>query len=259
MIPDIEIWVLGWDKKAVVRQCQQAAQLIGDDKRVFWLCRHDHEAAVQNEALDRCRAKYWHMLHTDVQIPHTEYLRVMYEYMEEHPKVGLIRPNREGEAAQMHLSPYPKYWDGIAPLYRMEVGAWFDEEFIFTSYQDLDFGYEVEYRGYEVLVDPRVSVNHPRTAYASKPSFYFAYCARNHLLLDVKWQRVGRAGWKGVEWYNEQVWEAGRIPTMFELASYSQDELKLFTDSVESELYEFIGGWSRNLTWKNPVVEAKRG
>jgi len=254
---DIEIWVLGWDKAAAVKQCERAAKLVGDDRRVHWLCRYDHEPAVQNYALEHCHSKYWHFLHTDVQIPHPHYLEEMYEYMEAHPGVGLIRPNREGERCNMAAHPHRKYWDGIAPLYRMSVGARFDEDFIFTQSQDLDFGYEVDYLGYQVLVDPRVSVNHSWTAYGAKPPFYFGYAARNHLLLDVKWRKVGRKDWKGLEWYNGQVSLGERIPTMFELAGYSREQLQMFSDSVETEMWEFKKD-TGNLTWQNPVVMERR-
>ena len=254
---DVAIWILGWDKEAAVKQCELAAKLVGDAGRVHWLCMYDHEAKVQNVSLDRCKAKYWHMLHTDVQIPHFEYLQVMYDYMEAHPEVGLIRPNREGEPIQMHIQPLPKYWDGIAPLYRMSVGAQFDEDFIFTQYQDLDFGYEVAHRGYQVLADHRVSVNHPWTAYGSKSPYYWAYAARNHLLLDVKWRKVGRDNWQGVERYNGQVPLEERIPTMFELAGYFREQLKAFSDSVETEMWEFKKD-TRNLGWENPNTGGKQ-
>lgn len=254
---DVEVWVLGWDREAALAQCERAAKLAGGARRIRWLCRYDHEPAVQNYALEHCHAKYWHMLHPDVQIPHIDYLKVMYDYMEAHPDVGLIRPNREGEPRNMAAHPHPKYWDGIAPLYRIDAGARFDENFIFTQYQDLDFGYEVEYCGYQVLVDPRVSVNHPWSAYGEKSAFYYAYASRNHLLLDIKWRKVGRSNWKGARWYNAQVSFAERIPTMFELAGLSAGQLQAFSDSIETELWEFKKD-TGNLTWQNPVVMGRR-
>jgi len=224
---------------------------------VYWWPELNHEPRVWNTVLKMTKATFVHFLHCDVEIVHQEYLETMLNYISRHPEVGLIRPNREGEPRKPLASPFPKWFDGIAGVIRLETEVLCDEDFIFTQWFDLDLGYEIEWRGYRVLVDPRVSVFHPPRDYSKKPPFYHAYSARNKLLLDMKWHEIGRKKWYGLGIYNKKAPPERRIPTVYELAAMTTEELKRFTSSVNMELAEIVGK-NPNEGWVNPVVKYGR-
>lgn len=215
----------------------------------------DHETRVLNYGLDQCEGyDYAWLLTPDLIISYPETPYQMAEWLDEHPDVAVLIPNREGEPRNFGgFEPYDKYLaDGTAMIFRLSIGIRFDEEFIFTGWSDLDFGNEVEYQGYKVQVDPRTSVIKRATPYGSWSSFRAAYNARNRLLLEAKWHWAGRDGWRGVENWNEQNPER-KIPSMFELAWYSETRLDKFAEGVNMEHPQILikdGQDSGNVDWE---------
>ena len=94
----------------------------------------DHEPIVLNKMIDQCTTDYLWIL-TDDQIinPKTPYL--LAEYLDRNPEVGVVVPDREEEPPRT-----PEQWylaDNTAIMYRVSVGARFDEEFFFRYFNHL--------------------------------------------------------------------------------------------------------------------------
>lgn len=195
----------------------------------------DHEPVVLNKMVERCQADYLWFIHPDDVIVASETPHYLANYLNRNPSVGVVMPDVSGERPGWRK---PENWylrDGTCMMYRMECGARFDTDFIFTGWNDLDFGEEVIWRGYEVHLPHNASVKKSHTQYGSWSAFRQAYNARNRLLLEAKWYWVGRGKWIGVDVYNVACEPERRIPTMFELAWWSEEYLLKFAQSVNME------------------------
>jgi hypothetical protein len=253
---NLEAWIFSWD----VPKAEEYARQVGDlcDVETHILCRYDHESSVFNEAIRRCKTDYIWLLTVDVDIIYPQTASLMVEYLEHNGTVGVLCPNREGEAPYVGGRwPYDKYLaDNTAIVYRRSVGAEFDPEYVFAGWNDLDFGEEVKWRGHKVQVDPRISVNKHFTPYGSWTGFRRAFNARNRLLLEAKWCWVGRENWQGVDYYNEKAPPEARIPTMFEMSCWSEEYCQKFADSVNHEHPQLLlgeeGNDPGNLKWRMP-------
>lgn len=218
---------------------------------------YNHETVLLNRAIDICEHKFEYLwfLTSDLEIMYPETPHLMIDYMQRNPEVGAMMPNREGERYVGGHGPYKKYLeDGTALMYRMSVGARYDEELLFTGWSDLDFGGEIEKAGYEIWVDPRTCVNKHPTPYGSWSAFRIAYNARNRLILEAKWYWCGRGKWAGVESWNVNNPER-RIPTVFELAFWDEQRLERFAKSVNMEHPQILikdGQDSGNINWRCP-------
>lgn len=213
----------------------------------------DHETKILNHALDLCELDYAYFV-TDEEIIYPETVRWMAEWLDEHPDVGLIRPNIEGEPRNFGgYEPYDKYLsDGTSIIIRKSTGVRFDEEFLFTGWSDLDIGEEMMHQGFKVQVDPRTSVLKQPTHYANFSTFRKGYNARNRLLLEAKWYWCGRDDWQGVDEWNKQN-PIMAIPTIFELAWWSDQRLEDFAESVNMEHPQILikdGQDSGNTDWR---------
>lgn len=264
----VQAAILHWDKN----QAKAYAQYIQHDFRIetFLITGKDHETILCNQAIDQCKAEFLWFLTPDIKLPHPGVLDSILDVMTIKPEIGVVLPNRQNDIGVGGKEPYKKVLEnGTAQLYRMSVGARFDKEFIFTGWNDLDFGNEVERRGYEVWVDPRTAVEH-FTAYGSWSAFRNAYDARNRLLLEAKWYwpeawagsltdgqhwpqvEMQERNWRGLETYNQTCAPNRRIPTIFELAWWSTEKLQAFVASVEME-HPYIlvahNGLSGNTDW----------
>lgn len=220
----------------------------------FVISEYNHETVLLNKALDRCQSDYLWFLTSDLEIMYPETPHLMVEWMENHPEIGAMIPNREGERHVGGFSPYKKYLeDGTALMLKMSVGARYDEEFLFTGWSDIDLGGTIERLGYEVWVDPRTCVLKHPTPYGSWSAFRSAYNARNRLLLEAKWywsQSVG--GWGGIEDWNAS-FPSRRIPTIYELAFWDEQRLMRFATSVNMEHSQILikdGQDSGNTDWR---------
>lgn len=229
----VEAFVQTWREDADV-YAEQVSRLCGVPVRILHM--YDHESKVINQALEQCEALYcWILSGGREEIVYPQTAQIMAEWMEGHPKIAVMLPNREGE--RPHGQPYRKYLaDSTAMMVRVAAGLRWDNELEFSGWGDLDFGLEVEYRGYEVWVETRISVIKDATNYGRWSSYRKAVGARNRLLLEAKWYWVGRAMWSGLTFYNETQARPGQhIPTIYELCCWSNDELDAFCDSVDHE------------------------
>lgn len=251
----IEAWVQSQNEKEARDYADYVQDFCGVPSHP--ICDLGHESDVLNKAINLCQSDYVWFLTPDVELLYPETPMQAQEWMKCHPTVGVICPNREGEPRYVGGRwPYDKYLaDNTAIIYCKEVGAYFDPDFMFAGWNDLDFGYEVEYRGFKVQVDPRTSVRKSFTAYGSWSSFRRAYNARNRLVLEAKWYWVGRDRWQGVEAYNETASRERRIPGLFELNWWSEERLEALTVSVNHEHPQIMlrgGNDPGNLDWRLP-------
>lgn len=222
--------VIDWNEKRGAESITKIQELC--DCPGFVISEYNHETVLLNKAIERCQNDYLWFLTSDLEIMYPETPHLMVEWMEAHPEVGAMIPNREGERHVGGFSPYKKYLeDGTALMYRMSVGSSYDEEFVFTGWSDLDFGGAIEQAGYEIWVDPRTCVNKHPTPYGSWTSFRGAYNARNRILLEAKWCWAGPDKWQGVNDWNENN-PTRRIPTIYELAFWDEQTLTRFAESV---------------------------
>ena len=249
---NLEAWVCSWNREGNERLAERLKRDCGV-KKVTTLCVKAHEGEVWNRALNRSLNPYVLICDSDIEIIDTAFVRIMYNFISQHDDVGLISCNREGEKPNPRGAIVDWYNDSPAPIFRKVKGIRFDPDFLFTQVQDLDIGLEYQYHGYRVVRDRRTSINHEFADFGSKSSFYGAYTARNKLLLSIKWGLVGRDNWKGVEAYNKSVLDNKKIPTLFDLAGYNEEKLRIFADSVATELPWFIRGRDPNWDWTNPV------
>jgi hypothetical protein len=218
---------------------------------VTTLCKKDHEGLVWNYALDHSTASFTLICDSDIEILNPDFVFSMYTYIVQHSDVGLISCNREGEPQKQRAEVVEWYNDSPAPIFR-NCGVRFDGDYLWTQFQDIDVGLEFNFAGYKVMRDQRVSINHEFGDFGAKSVFYHAYTATNRLTLAIKWYKVGRDDWKGKAAYNDSVLERLRIPTGFDLASYSQEQLQRLIDSVELELPWFCEDGDPNAYWVRP-------
>lgn len=213
----------------------------------------NHEPKVLNEMIRYCDTDYLWFIHPDDQILDSRTPYTLAEYLDDNPQVGAVLPDVSGE------QPYwrkPESWylkDNTCTMYRMSVGAKFDEDFIFTGWNDIDFGEEIIRRGFEVHLPHNVSVLKNNTSYGSWSSFRSAYNARNRLLLEAKWYWVGIERWGGVAVYNTVCADDRQIPTMFELGWWAEERLNSFADSVMMEHPQILlkdGQGTGNENWR---------
>ena len=249
---NLEAWVCSWDREANNRMADVLYERC-EVPKVTTLCMKNHEGLVWNYALDHSEAPFVLICDSDIEVLYDDFVFVMYTYIVQHADVGLISCNREGEAKNPYGNVSDWWNDSPAPIFR-NCGVRFDHDYLFTQVQDLDIGLEYCHRGFRVVRDRRVGINHEFAAWGQKSSFYGAYTATNKLLLSIKWGLVGRDNWQGKNAYNESVPPEKRIPSLFDLAGYGEQALRLFADSVETELPWLIQGRDPNWDWVNPVV-----
>jgi hypothetical protein len=255
----VEAVIISWDRDKAHAMAEDVKALFAIQSHI--VCDQDHETALLNRGLDLAsKAEYVWFLDPGLEFVHGDVLRLMVDWLDARPKVGLMVPNREAEPANDALKPFTHYLaDGSAFLYRNSVQARFDEEFIFTGWSDLDFGESVRDLGYVIQVDPRRSIHKRWTAYGDWSSFRRAYDARNRLLLEAKWywsvdpsHGILVRDWRGVEDWNERHPER-RIPTMFEMAWWGELAQNAFAESVYMEHPQILtveGKGSGNENWR---------
>ena len=251
----LEAWVQSQNKQQAIEYAQHIRDFCAVP--AYPITDLDHETVVLNKAIDSCQEEFLWFLTPDVDLIYPDTPVLMAEWMKAHPQVGVVCPNREGEQPYTGGRwPFNKYLaDNTAILYRMSVGARFDNDFIFAGWNDLDFGLEVEWRGYSVQVDPRISVNKHFTTYGSWSSFRSAVNARNRLVLEAKWYWNRRDNWQGVDAYNATAPEDRRIPHMCELSWWSEERLNALTASVNHEHPQIMltgGDDPGNRGWRMP-------
>src|SRR5574337_814716 len=109
--------------------------------------------------------KYICIADSDVSFEHPETIPKMYEFISTHPEAGSIRPWRQGEIAIPYAGVEPKYVeDSTAMMWRLNVGDYWDEEFSFTGWVDLDWGLKLEKLGLVNYNDRRYPVLHDMKA-----------------------------------------------------------------------------------------------
>jgi len=214
---------------------------------------YDHEPVVLNRMIEEADGDYVWFTDIDDTIIYPDTAHVLATFLDRYPQVGIACPHRSSEPRGAN-QPYVWYLeDNTCAMYRKSVGAKFDPDFIFTGWNDLDFGEEVKHLGFQVVKYGLISVQKSHTPYGDWSNFRSAYNARNRLLLEAKWYWVGRAKWQGVDHYNELQAEHGKeIPTMFELAWWSEDKLNRFAASIDMEhpqIYELADKGPGNEEW----------
>jgi len=202
--------------------------------------------------LEWSEAPFVLIMDSDIEIVSPDFVRVMYDYIASHDDVGIITPNREGESPNPRGQVVNWWYDGIAPIFRNTHQIRADQDYFFSQWWDVDLGEEAKRCGYRVVRDRRVSVNHGFADWKGKSAFYHAYAAVNRILLAFKWSKVGREAWHSKQAYNCQAPQCERIPTMYELSTYSTERLKLLAESVDGELPWFMDGGDRNVNWRRP-------
>lgn len=257
---DLSVFVVGWrNNDPLAHQLREQGI-----PHVFTYCDHyKGEAEVYNWCFresERLGYKYVLITDSDVSFLHRETIPKMYEWMEKTPNAGSIRPWRKGERPEPYVLPEEKYIDdSTATMFRLGIGAYMDEEFVYTGWADLDLGVEIESLGYKNYNDRRYPVSHNMDGSNrhSQSSIIQAIKKANKLRLDFKRYKVGINNWKGTKAYNDSVSPEERIPTMNQLVYYSDEDQKLFQESVSPEHHQIWvkdGHINPNLTWKNPVI-----
>lgn len=259
---DLAVWISGWDTEGNEGLARQLVDI--GIPHVFTHCdKTKHEPENYNYCIResiRMGFKYIEFLDSDVEVLHDKTIPTLYERLMSTPKAGSIRPWRCGE----HIEPWAvledKYVDdNTAMMFRLDMGIWFDEELLFTGWSDVDFGSEIEYAGYRNYSDKRYPVRHDlgRTAEHSKSTFLEAMKKRNKLIVDYKWWKGKRENWSGVEAYNAILPLDERIPSMNMIAAMSDENQRLFADSIHGEHAQIFlkdGEIMPNLSWKNPLI-----
>jgi hypothetical protein len=259
---DLAVWVIGWGNN------EPLANKLRTWGRVPHVFTYQNFAGSEAENYNRVIRisenegfRFILVADSDVEFIYDETIPKMYEWMRDTGKAGSVRPWRKGEPAQSaHYPLEVKYVeDGTALMWRLKTGMYYDEEFKFTGWSDLDAGNELEYLGYLNYNDRRYPVMHDMTGSNShsKSSCLNALKKRNKLILDIKWHKIGRANWLGVEEYNRGVDVEERIPTVNQIVAYSNERQEMFGQSISPEHHQI---WVKdhrenpNLVWKNPVV-----
>lgn len=262
---DLAIWVLGWDDEGVARQVKMFHSQ--GYPNVFYLVdRNHHETQNLNRTIDMTAErglKFWHMANDDVEYLYPETIPAMYDYIKARPNVGAIHPWTQGEMADPFYTPYEAYLqDATGILCRLDINGWlpvWDEAYLYTGWADLDFGLSVEQHGAIILNDRRYPVKHQlgNTKRRAQCSFLMAMERRNRLILSVKWFVVGIQKWRGVDEYNKTVPRVKQIPSMYELAAYTDDELETWWRSLWPEhpqIWRKDGELDPVDYWENPIL-----
>jgi hypothetical protein len=264
MMDDLIVWVMGWNKVGNEHLAHRL-RTWGEVPHVETYCNYGAgEAQNYNYAIRTSEAQgygYILIVDADVEFIHPETIPEMYKWLTENPKAGSIRPWRKGEAAQSaHYPPPVKYVDdGTAMMWRLRTGMYYDEEFQFTGWSDLDAGLELEHLGYLNYNDRRYPVMHDMTGSNSHvhSSALNALKKRNKLILDFKWFKVGREKWQGVEAYNDSVTVEYQIPTVNQIIAMPNESQEIFGQSISPEHHQI---WVKdshedpNLVWMNPLI-----
>jgi len=169
----------------------------------------------------------------------------------------------QGELAEPDAVPYEFYLqDGTALLLRLDINGWlpaFDEEFLFTGWSDLDIGENIKHHGGLVMNDKRYPVKHDlgNTRRRAQCSYLMAMERRSRLILSLKWFVVGIQKWHGVDDYNKTVPRIKQVPSMYELATYTDDDLETWWRSIHPE-HPQIWRMDKELDpvdyWENPIL-----
>lgn len=266
---DLACWIMGWNEAGNERLAERLRGW-GNVPNVFTRCCFYMSEAQNYDYVMRWSEQndfhYILVADSDIEFLHRETIPKMYEWLSSNKDAGSIRPWRKGEPAQP--SQYPpdvKYIeDGSALMWRLNTGAYYDQEYAFTAWGDMDFGEELEYRGFKNYSDRRYPVMHDMTGSNShgRSSALNALKKRNKLIYDFKWWLIGRDKWQGVEAYNATVPIEKRIPTVNQIIAYSDEDQELFQSQVSVEHHRIWMKDSRknpNLeTWENPVITGIR-
>lgn len=261
---DLATWCVGWNI-AGNEQLAEHLRNWGGIPHVFTYCNYaGSEAQNYNRVIRESEGmgfNYILVVDSDVVFNYRETIPEMYKWLAENPKAGSIRPWRKGEPAQsQHYPPEVKYVeDGTALMWRLKTGMYYDEEFAFTGWSDLDAGNELDHLGYVNYSDRRYPVLHDMTGSNNhvNSSCLNALKKRNKLILDFKWHLVGRKNWRGVEAYNETALLEKRIPTVNQIISYTNEQQEMFGQSCSPEHMQI---WIKdshenpNLVWLNPII-----
>ncbi len=262
---DLIVWISGWDAAGNKKLAEQLS-LWGGIPHVHTHCDFSkHEPENYNICiLESIQAGFKYILFadSDVEFIHQETIPKMYESItgNRYPKMGSIRPWRKGEEAQPSFGLEEKYVDdNTAMMFRLDMGVWFDEEFLFTGWSDYDVGLEIEYKGWKNYSDRRYPVKHymDRSNAHSKSTCLLALKKRNKLILDYKWWMCGRDKWCGIELFNETLPLERRVPTMQQIVAMSDENQHLFSESVSPEHHNIWvkdGHEDPNLVWENPII-----
>lgn len=257
---DLAVWVIGWGDNDPLAEKFRAWGV----PHVFTFCdRYHGESENYNHCFresERLGFQFILITDSDVDFRHQQTIPEMYKSIVDHSDWGSIRPWRQGENPVPYYPIEQKYMeDGTAAIWRLNTGAYCDEEFLFTGWMDYDLGNEMQYRGYKNMNDRRYPVFHNMRGSNShsKSPILQAAKKRNKLILDVKWWVVGRENWRGVEAYNQSVPVEKRIPTFPEMLYWSPEECETFQQSVSVEHHDIWlkdGHENPNFVWLNPLI-----
>lgn len=262
---DLGIWVMGWDEDGVRKQVEKF-QAQGYPNVFWWIDRNHHETVNMNRTIDKTAERglsLWSLVNDDVDYKYPETIPAMYDYLKARQEVGAIHPYTQGEPPSPSSQPYDAYLqDATGIIMRLNINGWlpqWDEEFLFTGWADLDIGDHIRRHGGLVINDPRYAVRHDlgNTRRRAKCSYLMAMERRNRLILSAKWWVVGINKWRGIEDYNKTLPRVKQIPTMFELATYTDEELEAMWRSVDFEhpnIRQMNGTIDPNDYWENPVL-----
>jgi len=262
---DLATWVMGWNEVGNEHLAEKLRNWGGVPNVFTYTNYAGSEAENGNHAFkwsEEHGFKYILTTDADVDFIHRETIPKLYEFITSNyaPKIGSVRPWRKGEPAQSaHYPPEKKYVeDGTGVMWRL-IGAYYDAEFLYTGWIDLDLGEEYSYRGWEHYNDRRYPVMHDMTGSNShnRSSLLNAAKKRNKLILDYKWYMCGRDKWQGVEAFNVTLPVEKRVPTINQLVCYSNEEQEQFAQSISPEHHQI---WVKdhhenpNLVWANPCI-----
>ena len=261
---DLIVWATGWDDDGNKRL---ASTLLNmgvpnvDTHCDFTKHEPDNYNVCIKESIAR-GFKYAQFIDSDVEVPHRETILALYNFIASTSDAGSVRPWRSGETPMPYQVPSPWYVDdNTAMMFRLDIGVFFDEEFLFTGWSDLDFGSEIEFRGYKNYNDRRWPVMHnlARSRGHTKSTCLQAMKKRNKLIVDYKWWWCGRENWRGVESFNSTIPVEKRIPTMQQIVSMSNEDQHTLAESIDPEhtqIYRKDQRWPNipNLAWLNPLI-----
>lgn len=262
---DLAVWVSGWDAEGNERLASQLRSW--NIPHVFTWCNFEkHEPQNYNHCIDesvRMGYKYILISDSDVTYAHQETIPAMYDSIINIPQCGSIRPWRQGEKPEPDAKLDLKYVDdNTSMLMRLDIGARYDEIYLFTGWSDLEIGMEIERLGYWNMSDRRWPVSHDPTRSRShnKSSALDALKKRNKLIHDWKWWGWGYDRWTnsgGLDGFNAEMPIEKRIPSMQQIIAYSNEDQKIWGDSICPEHHQI---WVKdhrenpNLTWLNPLI-----
>ena len=264
-IKDVLFVCSGWNEEGVANQVKRFESQ-GYPYVAPFIDRNHHETVNMNRMIDMAAERgmrYAHLVDYDVEYRYTETVPAMYDYIKNRPDVGAVHPWMQGEDADPTAEPYDFYLqDGTSLLLRLDINGWlpqFDEEFLFTGWSDLDLGENIHHHGALIMNDKRYPVKHDlgNTRRRSQCSFLMANERRNRLILSLKWFVVGITKWRGVNEYNKTVPRIKQVPSMYELATYTDDELETWWRSIWPEhpqIWRKDGELDPVDNWETPVI-----